>query len=114
MKDYLHEGHEIKVTVKDNAVTIDVAEDVTPPKGTIVGDTFTASASKDSDMIPDTDCRDKWIKKMTGTLVGKDVFTSTYELSDTTVSGTDCNDESKIGFHPPSCTSTMTFTATKE
>jgi hypothetical protein len=65
-------------------------------------------------MIPDTDCRDKWIKKMTGTLVGKDVFTGTYEFSDKTASGKDCNDENKIGFMPPSCTSTMTFTAMKK
>jgi major membrane immunogen (membrane-anchored lipoprotein) len=114
MKDYLIVDHEIKVTVKDNAVTIDVAEDVTPPTGTIVGGDFTASASKDPDMIPNTDCRDKWIKKMTGTLVGKDLFTGTYEFSDKTVSGTDCNDENKIGFVPPSCTSTMTFTAMKK
>jgi major membrane immunogen (membrane-anchored lipoprotein) len=114
MKDYLIVGHEIKVTVKDNAVTIDWAEDATPLTGTIVGDTFTASASKDADMIPDTDCRDKWLKKITGTLVTKDSFTGTYEFNDKTISGKDCNDESQIGFMPPSCTSTMTFTATKK
>ena len=114
MKDYLIVGHEIKLTVKGNAVTIDWAEDVTPLTGTIVENTFTASASKDSDMIPDTDCRDKWSKKITGTLVRKGVFTGAYEFSDKTVSGEDCNDENIIGFQPPSCTSTMTFTAMKK
>ena len=114
IKDSFPEGHEIKVTVKDNAVTIDVAEDVTPPTGTIVGGAFTAWSSKDPDMIPDTNCQDKWIKKMTGTLVRKGVFTGVYEFIDKTVSGTDCTDESTIGFYPPSCTSTMTFTAMKK
>ena len=114
MKDYLLVGHEIKVTVTDKAVTIDWAEDATPLTGTIVGKDFTASASKDSDMIPDTNCQDKWIKKITGTLTEKGVFTGVYEFKDTTVSGKDCNDENQIGFTPPSCTSTMTFTATKK
>ena len=114
MKDYLIVGHEVKVTVKNKAVTIDWAEDVTPLTGTIDGKDFIASASKNSDMIPDTNCQDKWIKKISGTLTEKGVFTGVYEFNDKTVSGTDCNDENQIGFTPPSCTSTMTFTATKK
>jgi major membrane immunogen (membrane-anchored lipoprotein) len=101
MKDYLIVGHEVKVTVKNKAVTID-------------GKDFIASASKNSDMIPDTNCQDKWIKKISGTLTEKGVFTGVYEFNDKTVSGTDCNDENQIGFTPPNCTSTMTFTATKK
>ena len=112
MKDYFVEGHEIKVTLKDKFITIDWDEDATPLTGTIAGKDFIVSSSKDEDVIPDTDCQDKWRKKITGTLVGKDGLTGTYEFSDTTVRGKDCNDENKIGFTPPSCKTTMTFTAT--
>lgn len=114
IKEYLPAGHEIKVTVSGNAIAISVADDITPPKGTISGVSFTAWSLGSSDTIPDTDCQDKWSKKMTGTVIKKDVFNGVYEFSDETVSGTDCGDESKIGFTPPVCKSTMTFTATKK
>ncbi len=114
LKDDLKDGHEIEVTVDDSTITINVADDVTPPVGTIIGGKFTAFASKDSDLIPNTDCRDMWIKRVSGSLVKKGVFTGVYEFSDKTISGADCADEEKIGFHPPRCTTTMTFTATKK
>lgn len=113
MKEYLGEGHEIKVTVDDNTVTIDVADDQTPLAGSIFGSKFTAVSLKYDDTVPDTDCRDMWVKRLTGNLVRKNVFTGTYEFSDKTLSGADCADEEKIGFHPPVCTSNVTFTATK-
>ena len=114
LKDELKEGHEIEVTVNDSTITINVADDVTPPTGTILGGKFTAFASKDADLIPNTDCHDMWIKKLTGTILKKNVFTAIYEFNDKTISGSDCADEEKIGFHPPRCTSTITFTATKK
>ena len=114
LKDDLKDGHEIEVTVNDSTITINIADDVTPPAGTILGGKFTAFASKDSDLIPDTDCRDMWIKKLTGTILKKNVFTAVYEFSDKTISGADCADEEKIGYHPPRCTSAITFTATKK
>ena len=114
VKENFNEGHEIDVTVKDSTVTIYMAKDLTPPTGAILGDTFMAVASRNSDVIPDTDCRDMWMKKVTGNLVKKNVFTGTYEYIDKAVSGADCADEEKIGFHPPMCTSTVTFTATKK
>ena len=114
LKDDLKEGHEIEVAVNDGTITINVADDVTPPTGTILGGKFTAFASKDADLIPNTDCHDMWIKKLTGTILKKNVFTAVYEFSDKTISGADCADEEKIGFHPPRCTTAMTFTATKK
>lgn len=114
MKDSFSEKHEITLTVDDNTVTVDMAGDVTPLKGMLIGGKFTVFSSKTDDVIPDTDCRDMWIKKLTGTLLKKNVFTAVYEFSDKTISGTDCSDEEKIGFHPPRCTSTITFTATKK
>ena len=114
VKENFNEGHEIDVTVKDSMVAIYMAKDLTPPTGAILGDTFMAVASRSSDVIPDTDCRDMWIKKVTGKLVKKNVFTGTYEYTDKALSGADCADAEKIGFHPPLCTSTVTFTATKK
>ena len=114
VKEYFNEGHEIDVTVKDNIVKVYMAKDLTPPTGAILGESFMAVASKDGDVIPDTDCRDMWVKKVTGKLVQKSVFTGAYEFTDKTLSGNDCTDEEKIGFHPPICTSTVTFTATKK
>lgn len=114
MKDSFSEKHEITLTVEDNMVTVDMAGDVTPLKGTLIGGKFTAFSSKADDVIPDTDCRDMWIKNLTGTLLKKNVFTAVYEFNDKTVSGADCSDEEKIGFYPPRCTSTITFTATKK
>ena len=114
IKENLPEGHEIEVTVADGRIRIYMAKDLTPPEGTIIGGKFTAFSSKDEDVIPETDCRDMWIKKLTGTLVSKGVFTGVYEFSEKTLSGRDCADEEKIGFHPPRCTSTVTFTATKK
>ena len=114
VKEYFNEGHEIDVTVKDNIVKVYMAKDLTPPTGAILGESFMAVASKDGDVIPDTDCRDMWVKKLTGKLVQKNVFTGTYEFTDKALSGNDCADEEKIGFHPPICTSTVTFTATKK
>ena len=108
------EGHEIEVTVADGKVRIYMAKDLTPPEGTIVSNSFTVFSTKIEDTIPGTNCRDMWIKKVTGKLVQKGVFTGTYEYSDKTLSGNDCADEEKIGFHPPMCTSTVTFTATKK
>ena len=114
IQEILPEGHEIDVTVMDSTVKIYMAKDLTPPTGAILGESFMAVASKDGDMIPDTDCRDMWVKKVTGKVVRKGVFTGTYEFIDKTVSGADCADEEKIGFPPPMCTSTVTFTATKK
>ena len=114
IKDYLPAGHEIKVTVSGSAVVISVADDISPPTGTISGDSFSAWSLMNSDTIPDTDCQDKWSKKMTGTMIKKGVFNGVYKFSDDTVSGADCGDESKIGFKPPGCKSTVTFTATKK
>ena len=114
VKEFLKEGHEIDVTVQDNIVKVYMAKDLTPPTGAILGERFMAVASKDGDVIPDTDCRDMWVKKVTGKVVRKGVFTGAYEFIDKTVSGADCTDEEKIGFHPPMCTSTVTFTATKK
>ena len=108
------DGHEIDVTVTDNTVTVYMAKDLTPPRGTILGDTFTAWSSKDRDVIPRTDCRDMWIKKVTGKLVRKNAFTGVYEFTDRTISGNDCAHENRIGFHPPMCTSSVTFRATKK
>ena len=114
VKKIILEGHEIDVTVKDNIVKVYMAKDLTPPTGAILGDAFMAVASKSNDPIPGADCRDMWVKKLTGKLVRKNVFTGTYEFSQKTISGNDCADEEKIGFHPPMCTSTVTFTATKK
>jgi len=114
MKDSFSEKHEITLTVEDNTVTVDMAGDDTLLKGMLIGGKFTAFSSKTEDVIPDTDCRDMWIKNLTGTLLKKNVFTAVYEFSDKTISGDDCSDEEKIGFHPPRCTTTMTFTATKQ
>ena len=112
--DNITDGDEIDVTVNESKVNVYMAKDLTPPTGAILGDSFMAVASKDSDVIPETDCRDMWIKKVTGKLVRKSVFTGVYEFTDKTLSGNDCADEEKIGFHPPLCTSTVTFTATKK
>ena len=114
IKENLPEGHEIELTVKDSTVTVYMAKDLTPPKGAILGDSFMAVASKDGDLIPGTDCRDMWLKKLTGKLVQKNVFAGTYEFTEKALSGSDCADEEKIGFHPPICASTVTFTATKK
>ena len=114
VRETLVEGHEIDVTVKDSTVTIYMAKDLTPPTGAILGDSFMAVSSRQNDLIPDTDCRDMWIKKVTGKLVRKNVFAGTYEFTDKTLSGNDCADEEAVGFHPPVCTSTVTFTATKK
>lgn len=114
VKEYFNEGHEIDVAVKDNIITVYMAKDLTPPTGAILGDGFMAVASKDGDVIPDTDCRDMWVKKLTGKLVQKNVFAGTYEFADKVLSGNDCADKEKIGFHPPICTSTVTFTAKKK
>jgi hypothetical protein len=114
IKDYLPVGHEIKVTVSGKTVAISLADDITPPKGTISDDSFTAWSLKNSDTIPGTDCQDKWSKKMTGTVIKKGVFNAVYEFSDEMVSGTDCGDESKVGFKAPACKSIVTFTATKK
>ena len=114
VKEYFNEGHEIDVIVKDSMLKIYMAKDLTPPTGAILGDKFMAVASRDGDVIPDTDCRDMWIKKVTGKMVQKNVFAGTYEFTDKALSGDDCADEEAIGFHPPICTSTVTFTATKK
>lgn len=114
IKDDLPEGHEIDVTVMDGTVKIYMSKDLTPPTGAILGDAFMAVSTKDGDVIPGTDCRDMWVKKVTGKLVQKGVFAGTYEYIDKTLSGNDCSDEEMIGFHPPMCTSTVTFTATKK
>ena len=114
MKEYLKDGHEIKVTMNEDSVTIHVADDQTPLMGTIFGGKFMAVSMNYDDTIPDTDCRDMWVKRLAGNLVRKNVFTGTYEFSDKTLSGSDCADEEKIGFHPPVCTSSVTFTATKK
>ena len=114
MKETFSDKHEITLTVNDNTVTIDMAGDVTPLTGMLISGKFTAFSSKADDVIPDTDCRDMWIKNLTGTLLKKNVFTAVYEFNDKTVSGADCSDEEKIGFYPPRCTSTITFTATKK
>ena len=114
VKEYLKEGHEIDVTVKDRTVTVYMAKDLTPPTGAILGDGFMAVASKDGDLIPGTDCRDMWLKKLMGKLVQKNVFAGTYEFTEKALSGNDCTDEGAIGFHPPICTSTVTFTASKQ
>ena len=114
VKEVLKEGNEIDVTVQDNIVKVYMAKDLTPPTGAILGDGFMAVASKDGDVIPGTDCRDMWVKKLTGKLVQKNVFAGTYEFTEKALSGSDCTDEEKIGFHPPRCTSTVTFMATKK
>ena len=114
LQEALSEGTEIHVTIKDKAITISFGDEQTPHTGTISDNSFTALAAKESDTIPDTNCEDKWSKKMTGTLTRENVFTGAYEFSEETVKGTDCSDESKIGFKPPRCTTTMTFTATKK
>lgn len=114
LKEYFPDGHQIKLTVAGNTITVSVADDITPPKGTITGESFTAWVTKTDDTIPDTNCQDKWIKKMTGTVTKKNTFSGTYEFSDETLSGSDCSDAEKIGYTPPRCTSTMTFTATKK
>lgn len=113
IKENIAEGHEIELAVNDNAVMIYISKDLTPPNGTIIGKTFMAFASTENDLIPGTNCRDMWIKKITGTIIKKGVFTGVYEFNDRTIAGADCAEEENIGFHPPRCTSTMTFTATK-
>lgn len=114
LKGDIPEGHEIEVTVAEGTVKVYMAKDLSPPAGTIMGASFTAFSTKLEDTIPETNCRDMWIKKVTGKLVNKNTFTGVYEYTDKTVSGDDCADEEKIGFHGPVCTSTMTFTATKK
>ncbi len=114
LQEGIPEGTEIHVTIKDTAITVSFGEEKTPPTGMITDNSFTALASKDSDTIPDTDCEDKWSKKMTGTFTQKNVFRGTYEFIDETVKGDDCQDEDQIGFWPPKCTSYMTFTATRK
>jgi hypothetical protein len=114
LKEAFSEGSEIQVMITDKAIAISFGQEATLPRGTIIGNSFTALAAKDSDTIPGTNCEDKWSKKMTGTLTRENVFTGAYEFSDETVKGTDCSDEGKIGFKPPKCTTTITFTATKK
>jgi len=114
LKEYFPEGHQIKLTVAGNTITVSVADDITPPAGTMTGDSFTVWVTKTDDTIPDTNCQDKWFKKMTGTVTKKNTFSGTYEFTDETLSGSDCSDEGKIGYKPPKCTTTMTFTATKK
>ena len=114
MKGKVADGGEIDVTVAGGDVAVYMARDLTPPRGAFFGGAFTAWSAKDADMIPGTNCRDMWVKKLTGTVVRKGKFTGVYEFSDRAVSGSDCADEAKIGFRPPMCTSVVTFTATKK
>ena len=114
LKEYFSEGHQIKLTVAGNTVTVWVADDTTPPTGIITGDSFTVWVTKTDDTIPDTNCQDKWVKKMTGTVIKKNTSSGVYDFSSETISGSDCSDKGKIGYKPPKCTSTMTFTATKK
>lgn len=114
IKEYFPAGHQIKLTTSGSAVTVSMADDKTPPAGTLKGDSFMAWVSKSGDVIPGTNCQDKWFKKVTGTAGNKNTFSGVFEFTDETISGSDCNDANKIGFMPPKCTSTMTFTATKK
>jgi hypothetical protein len=114
LEEVIPEGTEIRVTIKDKTITISFSEEQTPHTGTISDNSFTALAAKESDIIPDTNCEDKWSKKMTGTFTQKNVFSGTYEFIDETVKGSDCRDAEQIGFYPPKCTTFMTFTATRK
>jgi len=113
ISDKIPEGHEIDVRVVDSKIMIYMLKDLTPPAGTMIGGTFTAFSTREADIIPKTDCRDMWIKKVTGKVVQKNVLAGTYEFIDKPLSGNDCADEEKIGFHGPICTSSVTFRATK-
>jgi hypothetical protein len=114
LQEDMADGAELHVTIKDKTITVSFSEEQTPPTGTITDNSFIALAAKDSDTIPDTNCEDKWSKKMTGTFTQKNVFRGTYEFIDETVQGSDCRDAEQIGFYPPKCTSFMTFTATRK